>query len=100
MNLQWSERSISVVRRRARAFKLDSNKGSIAVGYDADIVLVDPDKEWTISDDIVLSKIGWTPYNGRKCRGQVLRTLVRGTDIYRDGKIVAAPGFGKQATPT
>lgn len=84
----------------ARAFKLDSNKGSIAVGYDADIVLVDPDKEWTISDDIVLSKIGWTPYNGRKCRGQILRTLVRGTDIYRDGKIVAAPGFGKQATPT
>ena len=83
----------------ARVFKLDSKKGSISADHDADIVLVDPNKEWTITDDIVLSKIGWTPYNGRKCRGQVLRTLVRGTDVYLDGKIVGTPGHGKHATP-
>lgn len=83
----------------ARVFGLDK-KGTLAPGSDADIVLVDLEHEWTITNDSVLSKIGWTPYDGRTIRGAVDRTLVRGTDVWADGQVVGEPGHGKHATPT
>ena len=82
----------------ARLFGL-SHKGRIAPGADADLVLVDPDREWTITNESVLSKIDWTPYHGRTIRGAVERTMVRGADVYADGEIVGAPGHGRQAVP-
>jgi dihydroorotase len=45
----------------------------------------------------VLSLIGWTPYAGRKVRGVPVRTFVRGTTVYRDGKVVGKKGHGRQA---
>lgn len=75
-------------------------KGRIAPGCDADITIVDLDADWTITDDSVLSRCGWTPYNGRRCSAKVLRTLVRGQDVWVDGKITGKPGYGKQAMPT
>ncbi len=80
----------------ARAFELDS-KGSLEVGKDADVVLLDLKKVWTIRNEDVLSRIGWTPYDGREIQGAVVRTLVRGTDVYVDGEVVGNPGHGKQA---
>lgn len=82
----------------ARVFGLD-RKGSLAPGADADIVLLDLDREWTITHDSVLSKIGWTPYDGRTIRGAVARTLVRGTDVYVDGEVVGVPGHGRLVSP-
>ena len=83
----------------ARIFNIDK-KGSLAPGSDADIVLVDLERTWTITDDAVESKIGWTPYNGRSVTGAVVRTLVRGTDVYADGAVVGIPGHGKQVVIT
>ncbi len=83
----------------ARVFGLD-RKGTLAPGSDADIVLIDTEREWTITNDSVLSKIGWTPYDGRTIKGAVDRTLVRGTDVWVDGEVVGEPGHGKHATPT
>ncbi len=83
----------------ARVFGLET-KGTLAPGSDADIALLDLDREWTITNDSVLSKIGWTPYDGRTIRGSVERTLVRGVDVWSDGTVVGQPGHGKQATPT
>ena len=60
-------------------------------------MLVDLNKVWTIRNDGVLSRIGWTPYDGREIQGAVVRTLVRGADIYVDGEIVGSPGHGRQA---
>lgn len=83
----------------ARAFELD-RKGSLEQGKDADIVLLDLEREWTITNDSVLSKIGWTPYDGRACKGAVVHTMVRGTDVWVDDTIVGTPGHGRQATAT
>lgn len=82
----------------ARIFGLEQ-KGRLAPGTDADIVLVDPNREWTISNDSVLSKIEWTPYDGRRVKGAVARTLVRGHDVWVDGEVVGEPGHGRLASP-
>ena len=63
-------------------------------GADADVVLIDPSATRTISDDGVRSKAGWTPYAGRKVQGAVVGTFLRGTEIFRDGEILAEPGTG------
>ncbi len=82
----------------ARRFGLDG-KGRLEVGCDADVAIVDLDAELAIEDDIVLSKIGWTPYAGRRVHGVIDRTLVRGRTVYRDGRVVGEPGWGRQASP-
>ena len=86
-------------RPGARVRARDQGNASPRVA-DADIALLDLDREWTITNDSVLSKIGWTPYDGRTIRGSVERTLVRGVDVWSDGTVVGQPGHGKQATPT
>jgi dihydroorotase len=83
----------------ARAFGL-ADKGRLEVGAHADIAVVNLDRELEITDDIVLSKIGWTPYAGKRVRGMVEATLVRGTVVYEDGRVTGAPGHGRQARPT
>ena len=94
------ERMVEVTSNApARIFGL-GQKGSFVPGVDADVTVIDPDLEGTITDEDVLSRIGWTPYAGRTIRGKVTRTLIRGRDVYRDGTVVGAPGFGKQARPT
>jgi dihydroorotase len=80
----------------ARLFKLDK-KGEIRPGFDADLVLVDLEKEYEIRDEDVLSLVGWSPYAGRKVKGKPVRTIVRGRTVYKDGKVVGEKGYGKQA---
>ena len=82
----------------ARAFGL-ADKGRLEVGAHADIAVVNLDSELEITDDIVLSKIGWTPYAGMRVRGVVEATLVRGAVVYEDGRVTGAPGWGRQARP-
>ncbi|MFN8619234.1 MAG: dihydroorotase family protein [Chloroflexota bacterium] len=83
----------------ARIFGL-AGKGRLEVGADADIAIVDLAREWEITDDAVLSRIGWTPYAGRRIRGAIDRTLVRGTVVYEDGRVTGTPGWGRQARPS
>ncbi len=72
-------------------------KGRIDIGADADLVVVDLDAEKEITEAEVLSRIGHTPYAGRKVRGVPVRTLVRGTTVYKDGQVVGKNGYGRQA---
>jgi dihydroorotase len=83
----------------ARAFGL-ARKGRLEVGCDADIAIADLDAEWEITDDVVLSKIGWTPYAGRRVRGSIDGTIVRGRVVYENGKVVGERGWGRQASPS
>ncbi|MFN8518530.1 MAG: dihydroorotase family protein [Chloroflexota bacterium] len=82
----------------ARVFGL-RHKGRIEVGFDADIAIADLEQEWTITDDVVLSRIGWTPYAGRVVRGAIDRTLVRGAVVYESGEVTGQQGWGRQAIP-
>lgn len=71
--------------RPARIYGMSGRKGRIAVGRDADIVLVDPSEKRTLSNDAVLSRAGWTPFDGRTVTGRVKRTYLRGRLIAQDG---------------
>jgi len=81
----------------ARAFGLDGSKGAIIPGYDADLVIADLNRPWTITNASVLSRCGWTPYDGVECRAAIERTFVRGVEVFADGKVVGKPGFGQMA---
>jgi dihydroorotase len=83
----------------ARIFGLHPRKGVIAAGADADLAVVDPAREHTFRDEGVLSKCGWTAFAGRRIRGAVVHTLVRGRFVYRDRRVVGLPGWGMPATP-
>lgn len=93
----------AIVRRTAtmpaRLFGLAPRKGALAIGADADIVLYDPTGEATITRDGLLTRQKWSAFEGRTYRGRVVRTLVRGREVYRDGAIVASAGDGRFLTP-
>lgn len=61
-------------------------KGVIGVGFEADLVLVDPEASWAVGDQDIISKAGWTPYAGRTFRGRVIATYLRGEQIASDGR--------------
>jgi allantoinase len=83
----------------ADRFGLAPRKGRIAGGADADIVLFDPARQWTLDATAVQTRSGLTPYAGRRFTGAVVRTLVRGTTVYLEGAFPAAPGHGRFVAP-
>jgi allantoinase len=75
----------------AARFALPKSKGRIEIGCDADLALVDLNSEFEVRLNELFYRHRQTPYAGRKLRGRVVRTLLRGQTIYHDGKIVATP---------
>lgn len=61
-------------------------KGRIAVGYDADLVLVDLRRTATVRNEDQQTKCRWTPWHGEELTGWPVRTWVLGREVYRDGK--------------
>ena len=66
-------------------------KGDIAPGYDADLVLVDPGRSFVVRAAESESGQGYTPFEGLELSGKVLSTYLRGDCIYRDGRLIGAP---------
>ncbi len=67
-------------------------KGRIAVGYDADLTIVDLKRRETIRDSWIASRCGWTPYHGRSVTGWPVGTVVRGVRAMWEGEVLAAGG--------
>lgn len=70
--------------RPAEAYRI-GNKGQLKVGFDGDLVLVDRKKTWAISNDKVVSKAGWTCFDGYSVTGLPLATFVNGQMVFREG---------------
>ena len=64
-------------------------RGFIRPGYQADLVLVNPQKEWTVTNDCLLSKCGWSPMEGETFHSKVEKTFVNGHLVYADNQIDA-----------
>ncbi|MEM1046248.1 MAG: dihydroorotase [Pseudomonadota bacterium] len=71
-----------------------ANKGRIAVGYDADLTIVDLNRRETITNDWIESRSGWTPYDGVTVTGWPVGTIVRGHLVMWQGELMA-PGKGQ-----
>lgn len=79
----------------ARIFGCSPQKGTVAVGSDADLVIYDPAKEVTVTNDILHSKIDHTVWEGTKLTGYPVQTYVRGELVYRDGQFLGSAGSGR-----
>ena len=81
--------------RHAQIYGCYPQKGTIAVGADADIAVWDPDYELEITAAMIHDNVGYTPYAERKLRGWPVIVLSRGAVIVADGKLDAARGRGR-----
>ena len=83
----------------ARVFGLYPRKGTLGIGADADLAIVDPDAEWTIRAGELFAQHKHTPYDGRQVRGRVQTTIVRGRVVYDAGQVIAPLGYGQLIHP-
>jgi dihydroorotase len=74
----------------ARIYNI-SGKGRIAVGYDADVTLVDLKARRIIRRDWMATRSGWTPFEGREVQGWPKVTIIRGRVVMREDELQGAP---------
>ena len=80
----------------AKIMKIEK-RGKLKEGYFADIIVVDPKKEWIVGvDDTIESKCGWTPYENWKLKGKNTMTIVNGKIVYQNRKINENVKSGKE----
>jgi dihydropyrimidinase len=79
----------------AKMYGLYPQKGSIAVGCDADLVIWDAEREVTISQELLHHATDYTPWEGFKVTGWPLKTILRGQLVFDSGKIIGQRGDGK-----
>lgn len=71
-----------------------AGKGRLAIGYDADLTIVDLKRTETIRNEWVASKAGWTPYDGKQVTGWPVGTIVRGNKVMWQGELTS-PSVGQ-----
>lgn len=78
----------------AGLFGFEARKGGLSSGMDADLVLVDPEEEFTLTADDLFYRNRHSAYVGARFRGAVKKTISRGVVVYDNGRIVGAVGHG------
>lgn len=90
---------VSLVRMTSynpsQIFGLFPHKGNLAPGADADIVIIDPNKEWILEKEMLFSKHKLSPFIGNSFVGMVEKTFLRGRLVYSDSEITCEPGYGE-----
>jgi allantoinase len=81
----------------SRRLGLYPKKGVLEPGSDADLVLVDLGREWTLAQSDLRTRWPINPFLGRSFRGQVVATFVRGTRVWSGGELCVQAGFGRPA---
>jgi dihydropyrimidinase len=92
--ISWSRLAELTSANPARIFGL-RRKGVLAPGYDADVVLYDPQIEGILRAERLHNLAGYTPYEGWPVRGAVRDVFCRGRRVVRDGEFAPAPGWGQ-----
>ena len=90
------DRMLEVISENsAKRYGIFDRKGSIEIGKDADLVLINPDEKWTVRGEEFYSKGKITPFEGMEFQGKVIKTIVRGKVVFDSNKgIVEKAGFG------
>ncbi|NJD27385.1 MAG: amidohydrolase family protein [Chloroflexi bacterium] len=83
----------------AKLLDLYPRKGAITPGADADLVVIDMDREMVIRAAESYYKCGWTNLEGRAVKGVPVMTVLRGRVIFEDGEVTAEPGYGQLVRP-
>jgi dihydroorotase (multifunctional complex type) len=81
--------------RPAKQFGLAPRKGTLSIGSDADLVLIDLDKEAVVPQKPVYSNTDYSIIAGRKIKGWPILTMLRGRIVAQDGNVVAETAEGK-----
>ncbi|MEV6968254.1 dihydroorotase family protein [Hamadaea sp. NPDC051192] len=76
----------------AKAYGLAGRKGSLMVGADADITIIDPEKEQLVTAELLLSGQDHCPFDGRTVKGWPVATIVGGRIAYDKGEVIGEPG--------
>ncbi len=63
-------------------------RGYIREGYFADLVLIDPNRSWTVSPENILYKCGWSPFEGTEFSHKVVSTFVNGKEVYKNNEVI------------
>ena len=93
MSITWIARALA--ENPARVFGLYPRKGVINIGSDADLLLIDPNYERTITASDLKSNAGLTLYEGWGQKGRPWMTMVRGEVVMKEGEILQKPGYGE-----
>ncbi len=80
-----------VATNPAKAYACHPRKGEITVGADADLALIDLEKEETVTPELLHSAQDHTPFEGVKVKGWPVRTVLRGQTVFLNGKVVGEP---------
>lgn len=88
---QWVDRCCTTPARLAGL----QRKGEVTVGYDADLVVFDPEREVTASTESLHENVDWTLYEGLTVHGWPSVTLNRGEILVQDGEFLGEPGQGR-----
>lgn len=82
------EQMVNLMCHRPAELFCIHNRGFIREGYQADLVLVNPNVEWTVQDSDILSKCGWSPMEGQSFHHQIEYTFCNGNKVYQQGTVI------------
>ncbi|HUU78173.1 MAG TPA: dihydroorotase [candidate division Zixibacteria bacterium] len=83
----------------AKRFSLYPRKGIVQISSDADLVIIDMDKEYTLKNDDMFTKSKITVFNDKRIKGKIEKTLVRGEVVFDNGDFKVKSGYGEFLTP-
>jgi dihydropyrimidinase len=83
---------------QAKLFGLYPKKGTLLPGSDADITIMNPDREAVITASALHGATDWTPFEGKRAKGFACATILRGKVIVQDGTLLAERGYGQFLT--
>jgi allantoinase len=99
-NLPLTHAARLLAHNPAALFRIAHVKGALAVGRDADIVLLRRDPYRYNAAESGNNYVSWSPYDGIELPFRVVATFVRGANVMADGRVTAAPGAGRFVAPS